>query len=418
MSTAFPQAIDGFKGALASSYTAASGSLHVSWTSGAVALTSLAANRFYRITAVAGDGKADTLDEAVIGDFEATGIASITSTTATLTGVTAAAGTTDVDLASGTEVRIRMLAEDYEDHSASINALEVAVAAKAADSAVVHNSGAETIAGSKTFSSTIIASISGNAGTATNGVVTTGSYSDPAWITSLAGSKVSGNIAGNSANVTGTVAIANGGTGQGSAGAAINALLPSQSGQAGGLLTTDGTNPSWETDFNRASSGNYEVQGSSTTRMTLKPGSSDTSFATLLELLDGSGVQQINIRCDGFIGGSQIAVTNNVAAIFQGPTNGSALPGFNMSDAGYLNWTDDAFWFSGHPDLQLGRSAAGELSLTTQTSGGTAVLKSLIRPAAIAAASAPSNAIFLDSSNSNALSYKDGSGTTKVFTLT
>ena len=57
-------------------------------------------------------------------------------------------------------------------------------------------------------------SITGNAATATNGVVTTGSYADPAWITSLAGSKVSGNITGNAANVTGTVAVANGGTGQ------------------------------------------------------------------------------------------------------------------------------------------------------------------------------------------------------------
>lgn len=44
-------------------------------------------------------------------------------------------------------------------------------------------------------------SILGNAATATNGVVTTGSYSDPSWITSLAASKLSG-----------TVAVANGGT--------------------------------------------------------------------------------------------------------------------------------------------------------------------------------------------------------------
>lgn len=57
-------------------------------------------------------------------------------------------------------------------------------------------------------------SVTGNAGTVTNGVVTTGSYADPAWITSLSGSKVSGNISGNAANVTGTVAVANGGTGQ------------------------------------------------------------------------------------------------------------------------------------------------------------------------------------------------------------
>ncbi len=62
--------------------------------------------------------------------------------------------------------------------------------------------------------------ISGNAGTVTNGVYTTGSYADPSWITSLNYSKLTGtiptwnqNTTGTSANVTGTVAIANGGTG-------------------------------------------------------------------------------------------------------------------------------------------------------------------------------------------------------------
>jgi hypothetical protein len=44
---------------------------------------------------------------------------------------------------------------------------------------------------------------------------------------------------------TGTVAIANGGTGQSTATNAINALLPSQSGQSGKILTTNGTNTSW-----------------------------------------------------------------------------------------------------------------------------------------------------------------------------
>jgi hypothetical protein len=71
---------------------------------------------------------------------------------------------------------------------------------------------------------TINANTTGNAATVTNGVYTTGSYADPTWITSIAGSKVSGNISGNAANVTGTVAIANGGTGQTSRQSAMDAL--------------------------------------------------------------------------------------------------------------------------------------------------------------------------------------------------
>ena len=56
--------------------------------------------------------------------------------------------------------------------------------------------------------------ISGNAGTVTNGVYTSGSYSDPAWITSLAGSKITGNISGNAGGLSSTLAVGSGGTGQ------------------------------------------------------------------------------------------------------------------------------------------------------------------------------------------------------------
>jgi len=48
-----------------------------------------------------------------------------------------------------------------------------------------------------------------------------------------------------STGVTGTLAIANGGTGQTTANAAFNALAPSQTGNNGKYLTTDGSNTSW-----------------------------------------------------------------------------------------------------------------------------------------------------------------------------
>ena len=57
---------------------------------------------------------------------------------------------------------------------------------------------------------------------------------------SLPGSQVSGNISGNAANVTGTVAIANGGTGQTTAAAGFNALSPITT--AGDLILGNGTN--------------------------------------------------------------------------------------------------------------------------------------------------------------------------------
>ena len=71
-----------------------------------------------------------------------------------------------------------------------------------------------TLAGLTSVTATsFVGALTGNADTVTNGVYTTGSYSNPSWITGLAGSKISGDISGNAANVTGTVAVANGGTG-------------------------------------------------------------------------------------------------------------------------------------------------------------------------------------------------------------
>lgn len=65
---------------------------------------------------------------------------------------------------------------------------------------VVHRSGNETIAGTKTFSSTISGNISGNAATVTNGVYTTGNQTIGG--TKTFSNTISGNINGNAATVT------------------------------------------------------------------------------------------------------------------------------------------------------------------------------------------------------------------------
>lgn len=74
----------------------------------------------------------------------------------------------------------------------------------------VYTTGDQTIGGAKTFSSTIQGDVSGNAGTVTNGLYSTGSYSDPGWLTSLSGDKVTGSVArataaDSAANFTGTL---------------------------------------------------------------------------------------------------------------------------------------------------------------------------------------------------------------------
>jgi hypothetical protein len=106
--------------------------------------------------------------------------------------------------------------------------------------------------------------LNGNASTATNGVVTTGSYTNPSWLT-LNSTKVGlGNVeniaisswAGSTSLTTlGTItsgiwngnviALASGGTGATSQAGAINNILPPQTSSVGQYLTTDGSNVSW-----------------------------------------------------------------------------------------------------------------------------------------------------------------------------
>jgi hypothetical protein len=77
----------------------------------------------------------------------------------------------------------------------------------------------------------------GNAGTVTNGVYTTGSYANPSWITSLDDGKVLPSMSGNTGKFLTT-------NGTDSSWAVVDAL-PSQTSNSGKYLTTDGTNPSW-----------------------------------------------------------------------------------------------------------------------------------------------------------------------------
>lgn len=71
---------------------------------------------------------------------------------------------------------------------------------KAANNAVVHIAGTETITGAKTFSNTITGSISGNAATVTNGVYTTGNQTIGG--TKTFSNTIHGSINGNAATVT------------------------------------------------------------------------------------------------------------------------------------------------------------------------------------------------------------------------
>lgn len=78
-----------------------------------------------------------------------------------------------------------------------------------------------------------------------------------------------------STGVTGTLPLANGGTGQTTANAAFNALVPSQTGNSGKFLTTNGTNTSWAT----IGGGGAYTEGTWTPRIEIGGSSTGITYA-------------------------------------------------------------------------------------------------------------------------------------------
>lgn len=114
---------------------------------------------------------------------------------------------------------------------------------------VVHKSGNETIAGTKTFSSTISGSVNGNAATVTNGVYTTGNQTIGG--TKTFSSTISGSINGNAATVTNGVYTTGdqtiGGTKTFSSALSVKNTLPTF--KLANSKVTKGTNPSSGSDY-------------------------------------------------------------------------------------------------------------------------------------------------------------------------
>ncbi len=111
--------------------------------------------------------------------------------------------------------------------------------------------GLSTFGGINTILYTTAASTLASFATANNGVLITSAAGLPS-IGSTLPAAVQSNITGLGTITSGiwngtTIAIANGGTGQITANAALNGFLPSQTGNSGKVLQTNGTNSSWAT---------------------------------------------------------------------------------------------------------------------------------------------------------------------------
>lgn len=120
------------------------------------------------------------------------------------------------------------------------------------------------------------------------------------------------NTTGTAANVTGVVAIANGGTGQTTANAAFNALAPSQTSQSGKYLTTDGTNTSWATAGTTISNDTSTSTNVYPTFVNATSGSATTIYTSNAKLLYKPSTGELKV--DAPIAGNGILINSTTVA--------------------------------------------------------------------------------------------------------
>lgn len=124
----------------------------------------------------------------------------------------------------------------------------------------------------------------------------------------------------------GTLAIASGGTGQTTASAAINALLPSQVSNTGKILTTDGTDPSWASSPAIQSSARTGFSGSSVTVGSLPTGIK--KFTILVDNVTLSGTNNLLLsfaNSDGYVGTYSGSVGGGTPSVFSAAGSASIL---------------------------------------------------------------------------------------------
>lgn len=129
--------------------------------------------------------------------------------------------------------------------------------------------------------------------------------------------------------LTGTLALTNGGTGQASANAALNALLPSQATHNGQALVTNGTNTSWATVGGLGTVTSVAIAGSN--GLTLVSGSPITTAGTIT--LGLGNITPNSIVATGTVAGSNLSGTNtgDQTITLTGDVNGSGTGSFGTT---------------------------------------------------------------------------------------
>lgn len=173
----------------------------------------------------------------------------------------------------------------------------------------------------------------------------------------------------NASNITsGVLGITYGGTGQTSAGAAINALLPAQTSQSGKYLTTDGTNPSWanvqvpnngtltmevsgiglsgSATFTADQAGNSTftvisnaTSGNTATTVVARDGAGNFSAGTITAALSGNATTASTLQTARTINGTSFNGASNITTTSWGTARTIQIGGASQSINGSINYS-------------------------------------------------------------------------------
>lgn len=141
-------------------------------------------------------------------------------------------------------------------------------------------------------------------------------------------SSIAGNVNVTATNVTGTVAVGNGGTGQNSSSAALKALLPPQTSASGQYLTTNGNTASWASLPSFISSVSIATANGVSGSIT-NPSSTPAITLTL------GAITPTSVAATGVITGSNLSGTNTgdeTPATIKAKLGVTALTGNNTGD--------------------------------------------------------------------------------------
>ena len=118
-------------------------------------------------------------------------------------------------------------------------------------------------------------------------------------------------------DVTGTLPIANGGTGQTTANAALNALLPDQTGKSGNVLATDGTDTAWAAALTSTLTDGYIFVGNASNEAAGVAVSGDISLSNAgVASITAGAIVDADINASASIAVSKLAAGTNNALLY------------------------------------------------------------------------------------------------------